>query len=140
LWLLILREAEKGYRLLESPTKEGRLVNVRRLVALDMGLHGSKFILIEFGFGVSVPMILGLSLVLQGIWLLGVYIFTLGINYVPLLFYAVLLRKNHGSVVNMRDPQKGKLNRKYSVQQFLLFVPFFMVGLALAQRFQGTRT
>ncbi len=34
--------------------QEGKLFNVRRLVALDMGLHGPRFILIEFGLGVPV--------------------------------------------------------------------------------------
>ena len=113
--------------------KEGTLFNVRRLVALDMGLHGPTFILIEFGLGVPVPMILGLSLILRGFWVLGVYIFTLGINYVPALVYAVALRKSYGNVVDMRDPEIGKLNRKYSVQQFLVFIPFFIVALATAQ-------
>ena len=29
--------------------EEGRLVNIRKLVALDITLHGSWFIIIEFG-------------------------------------------------------------------------------------------
>lgn len=118
---------------LESSAQEGRLFNVRRLVALDMGLHGPRFILIEFSLGVPVPMILGLSLVLQGFLLFGVYIFTLGINYVPFLAYAVSIRKNYGDVVDMRDPGMGRLNRKYSIQQLLVFIPFFTVALAVVQ-------
>jgi hypothetical protein len=117
-----------------STEGEGRLFNVRRLVALDMALHGPKFILIEFGLGVPVPMILGLSLVLGGQWILGLYIFTLGINYVPTLIYAVKLRRDYGEVVNMDDPGIGKLNRKYSLQQFIIFVPFSIVALAILQR------
>ena len=102
-----------------------------------MGLHGPRFILIEFSLGVPVPMLLGASLVLQGFLLFGAYIFTLGINYVPFLVYAVSLRKNYGDVVDMSDPGIGRLNRKYSTQQFLIFIPFFAVALALLQRFRA---
>ena len=117
-----------------SAEGEGRLFSVKRLVALDMGLHGPKFILIEFGLGVPVPMILGLSLVLEGIWPLGVYVFTLGINYIPVLIHAVNLRKSYAEVVNMNDPEIGKLNRKYSFQQFIIFIPFSIVALDIMQR------
>ena len=112
---------------------ECRLFNVRRLVALDMGLHGPRFILIEFSLGVPVPMILGLSLVSQGFSLFGAYIFTLRINYIPFLVYALFLRKSYGDVVDMKDPDIGRLNRKYSIQQFLIFIPFFAVALAIVQ-------
>lgn len=120
-----------------SSTQEGKIFNVRRLVALDMGLHGPTFILIEFGLGVPVPMIFGLSLIIRGIVLFGVYIFMLGINYVPVLLYAVALRKTYGNVVDMNDPGVARLNHKYSIQQFLIFIPFFVVGLAIAQRSQS---
>jgi hypothetical protein len=118
---------------LRSPIQEGRLFNVRRLVALDMGLHGPKFILVEFSLGVPVPMILGLSVVSQGLLLFGAYVFTLGVNYLPFLAYAITLRKSYGDVVDMRDPDTRRLNRKYSIQQFLIFIPFFPVALALVQ-------
>lgn len=115
---------------------EGRLFNVRRLVALDMGLHGPTFILTEFGLGVLIPLILGWSLIARGFLVFGAYIVTLGINYVPALIYAVALRKSYGEVVDMKDPGIGKLNRKYSVHQFLIFIPFFVVVLAIIQRFR----
>ena len=116
--------------------EEGLLFNVRRLVALDMGLHGPTFILIEFGLGVPIPLILGWSLIMRGFLVFGAYILTLGINYVPPLIYAVALRERYGEVVDMKDPGIGKLNRKYSIQQFLVFIPFFVVVLAIIQRFQ----
>jgi len=116
-----------------ASTHEGRLFNVRRLVALDMGLHGPTFILVEFSLGVPVPMIFGLSLALRGFLLFGAYIFTLGLNYVPFLIYAVSLRKNYSEVVDINDPDIRRLNRKYSTQQFLIFIPFFAVVLAVSQ-------
>ena len=118
---------------MQTWAQEGRFFNVRRLVALDMGLHGPTFTLTEFSLGVLVPMILGLSLVHQGFMLFGAYIFILGINYVPFLVYALSLRKNYGDVVDMKDPGIGKLNRKYSIQQFLIFIPFFPIALAIVQ-------
>ena len=98
-----------------------------------MGLHGPRFILAEFGLGVAVLALFGLSLVLQGLLLFGAYIFTLGINYIPFLIYAVPLRRSYGDVVDMRDPGTRKLNRKYSIQQFLIFIPFFTLVLAFVQ-------
>lgn len=116
-----------------STEREGRLFNVRRLVALDMGLHGPTFILIEFGLGASLPEIFGLSLVFRGFLLFGAYIFTLGLNYAPVLIYAVNLRQTYGKVVDMNDPEIGRMNCKYSLQQFLIFIPFFTILLAISQ-------
>ncbi len=123
---------------MRAPIEEGRLFNVRRLVALDMGLHGRRFILTEYSLGVPVPMIIGVSLIFQGFLVFGAYIFTLGVNYVPFLVYAVALRRTYGGVVDMKDPETRKLNRKYSVQQFLIFIPFFPLALAFSQWY-GTR-
>jgi hypothetical protein len=117
-----------------SNQPEGRLFNVRRLVALDMGLHGSTFILLEFGLGVPIPMALGLTLVFRGFALLGLYIFTIGFNYVPPLSYAISLRNNYHNVVDMATPDAKRLVRKYSMQQFLFFIPFFIVLLDAIQR------
>jgi hypothetical protein len=36
----------------ENILKSGRVINVRKLAALDIVFHGPKFILIEFGLGV----------------------------------------------------------------------------------------
>ena len=118
---------------------EGRLFNVRRLVALDMGLHGRTFILAEFTFGVALGAVLGASLILGRQWVVGAYVLTLGINYLPVLAYAILLRNDYGRVVNMNSPDIGRMNRKYSIQQFLIFIPFFTLVLAITQRSSGRR-
>ena len=122
---------------MRSSAQEGRLFNVRRLVALDMGLHGPTPIHVEYGLGVPVAMILGVFLALQGLFPFGAYVFTLGVNYLPLLAYAVSLRNDYGDVVDMGDPGVGPLNRKYSTQQFLIFVPFSVVALAVVQWFRA---
>lgn len=70
---------------------EGRLINVRKLVALDIYLHGSKFILAEFGVGTPVIIAVGLWLILANIFTLGIYLLLTGINYIPLLVYAIII-------------------------------------------------
>jgi hypothetical protein len=74
---------------------EGRLINVRRLVSLDITLHGERFILAEFGIGTPVILAVGLYLAAVGPLLLGLYLFLTGINYVPLLGYAIVTVRHH---------------------------------------------
>jgi hypothetical protein len=70
---------------------EGRLINVRRLVALDITLHGPRFITVEFGLGTPVILAIGIALILAGPLTLGVYLLLTGVNYVPLLVYTVVI-------------------------------------------------
>jgi len=83
---------------------EGRLINIRRLVAWDITLHDAPFILIEFGLGTA-------ALIIFGYWLmstitslfLGLYLFLVGINYLVLLVYAVII-SSLGSAQGEVDP------------------------------------
>ncbi len=74
------------------------VVNFRKLVALDIILHGRKFILIEFGLGTPFMFALGLQQLLFGLdsglifsQIIGFYLILIGINYVPILIYAVII-------------------------------------------------
>jgi hypothetical protein len=81
----------------------GRILNVRTLAALDIALHGPRFILAEFGGGVLLCLALGLWLIYAGfppsqeVSLLrvvtGVYLLLVAANYVPLLVYAFLIAR-----------------------------------------------
>ena len=116
------------------------MINLRKLVALDMVLHGKSFIIAEFAFGVLLPLILGLfsfrgtlfepfPTTVQtalGLWLLGI-----GVNYVPLFIYAVLIARG-GTVEQEGRPEMLHVKR-YSLQQFIIFVPFLVAVLALVQ-------
>lgn len=120
-------------------------LNVRKLAALDMALHGKRFILIEFGIGVLACAVLGGLSLAQGLRLLrnglnwqlvlGIVLLWIGLNYVPLFIHAVdLARRGMARVEAGDDLAKQELLRKYSVQQFWLLVPFAVVVLDLTQR------
>ena len=106
------------------------MINVRKLVALDIYLHGYKFILLEFTFGVIGAFIIGFF-TLKAIPLLGYYIISLGINYIPPLIYAIDMR------MKMSADKEGKPEMKrvwkYTFQQLVLFIPFSIVLLSLIQ-------
>ncbi len=116
--------------------QEGRLINIRKLVALDVTIHGSKFILVEYGLAVPVIIFFGLWLILSGIIIvLGFYVLLTGVNYVPLLSYAiVILRKASAqSEVKFGLAHDKHYVRKYSLQQLLIFVPLLVLLIAVVQ-------
>jgi hypothetical protein len=105
-----------------------------------MFLHGKHFILAEFGFGIVFPVLFAiinlrrifvgaaqpLWVTLVGIWLIGI-----GINYIPLLTYAVIIARK-GSIED--EGQSERVNvMKYSLQQFIIFIPLLVAIIALIQ-------
>jgi hypothetical protein len=65
---------------------------------------------------------------------LGVYLFFTGINYIPLLVYAKLVRAGSANTeVGGGSSQDRHHVRKYSAQQLLIFVPFAVILPAAAQ-------
>lgn len=115
--------------------REGGIINVRKLVALDITLHGTKFILVEFGIGTPVIIAVGLWLTIGGQFLLGLYLFLTGLNYVPLLFYAIVivLARSAESEVAYGPAHDRHYNRRYSTQQLIIFIPLAVLILALYQ-------
>jgi len=114
---------------------EGRIINVRRLVALDITLHGPRFITIEFGVGTPAILAVGIGLILYGQLILGAYMFLTGVNYIPLLAYTVVIVRRGSAkaeVVDYMSEDKHYV-RKYSTQQFLLFLPLVVFSLAIWQ-------
>ncbi len=118
---------------------EGRLINVRRLVSLDITLHGPRFILAEFGIGTPAILAVGVALLEDGPWQLGLYLLLTGVNYLPLLAYALLTVRNGTAEMDVRDElaQDRHYVRKYSIQQLMVFVPFALVFLAFIQVLNG---
>jgi hypothetical protein len=117
---------------------EGRIIDVRRLVALDITLHGPRFIMIEFGVGTPIILAVGAFLAAgaAGFQLyLGLYLLATGINYVPVLIYAVLIVRAGTAKSEVADEMSANPHyvRKYGVQQLLIFVPFAIVLLAAVQ-------
>ncbi len=113
-----------------------RLIDIRKLVALDITLHGPKFIMIEFGLGTPAIIAVGLLLMLAGTtFLLGLYLLLTGINYIPLLTYAIVLVKSNTSEkeVSFGLAHDKHYNRKYSIQQLLIFLPLAILLIATGQ-------
>jgi hypothetical protein len=133
---------------MKAPPQE-RIMNVRKMVAIDLLIHGKRFILIEFGVGTPFMVALG-AFILWGAhaqpgapftpagWL-GLYSLSLACNYAPLLIYAIgfVRRGDARAAVAYEAAHLAKYAPWYGKQQALLFVPFFALALALWQAGQA---
>ena len=132
----------------ESDTGKERLfISIRKLAALDIVWHSVRLILIEFLLTVGVGGVLtvfSLSYFLRTAehplfaLLLSVVFLGVTLNYVPLLLYSIHFarHKNAERAVALELAHKDQYARKYQVQSLLLFVPFFVAILAVAQEWQ----
>lgn len=121
-------------------TKRETFINVRKLAALDMALHGARFILAEFALGVALCGAGGVWILARGdrsapTLLLGVVLLSAALNYVPLLLHAIALARGGDprAEVTRELEQRNRAFRKYTVQQLLILVPLAIVLLALIQ-------
>jgi hypothetical protein len=109
------------------------MVNLRKLAAVELSFLNRTFVLLEYAFAV---------ILLCGIGLLGVinsrghslfmwYLLSTGVNYVPLLYYALVLMRSGGDEVErMGRSDMIRLRR----QQLWLLVPLAGVWSLLASR------
>jgi hypothetical protein len=129
-----------------------RFINVRKLAALDMALHGAPLILVEFGAAVAIGATLGVWListaipVSQGVALfrlvLGVYFLCIAINYAPLLLYGIAIARRRSSrqeAAAELTEKDGRSARRYGAQSLLLILPLVIPTLALAQELRAAR-
>ena len=122
---------------------EGRIIDVRKLVALDIFLHGPRFIMIEFGVGTPAIIAFGLFVIYTGQSALGVYLVLTGINYVPVLTYAIVIVRAGTAAKEIEQEMSADRHyvRKYSTQQLIIFIPLAVVLLAVRQEMtKRTRT
>ena len=66
------------------------VLNARKLAAIDLVFLGSKVIIVEFAIGIFFSAALGFFVLLRGHGslvqvVLGLYLISIGINYVPML-------------------------------------------------------
>ncbi len=120
------------------------VLDVRKLAALDMALHGRRFIVVEFGAGVVGCGLLG-ALSIGG-WLkagghggwqlaLGVILLWIGLNYVPLLIHAIdLARKGSAREEAKNELDRAALTRRYGLLQLWILVPFAVIVMDLLPR------
>ena len=110
-----------------------RVINVRKLAAIDLYFLGPKIILAEFGLGVPIMLVLGTLSLRTGLlrthalWqiALGVYLLLLGINYIPMLWCAIDIARRGSAATELGDElsDQGAAMRKYRRQSLWLLVP-----------------
>ena len=118
------------------------MIDIRKLAAIDITFLGPRVILAEFTLGVLGSFALGLFILLRShtIWQmsLGWYITSLGINYVPLLAYAIVIVR-HGSARTELGDELGhpeRANFKYTFQSLALLVPLLVPAIAVSQEWR----
>jgi hypothetical protein len=115
-------------------------MNPRKLAAIDIVFLGSKLIIAEFAGGVLLCVALGAFVLYRGhsFWqlALGLYLISLGINYAPMLAFAVAITREHSARAELADELKDErgATAKYRRQSVLLLVPLLVPILALVQQ------
>ena len=114
----------------------------RKLAAIDIAFLGCKFIIAEFALGVLLCTTLGTFILSRGLSFrqlaLGLYFIALGINYVPMLLYAIAISRRQSGRSELGaelDDKRGAM-AKYRRQSLLLLVPLFVPILAVAQEWR----
>jgi hypothetical protein len=119
------------------------VINPRKLAAIDIVFLGSKLIIAEFASGVTLCFALGVFVLFRGqsFWhvMLGLYLISLGINYVPMLVYAVAIARGQSARAEIGDElnDKRRAMAKYRRQSICLLVPLLVPIVALRQRSPG---
>lgn len=124
------------------------MINPRKLAAADIVFLGSKFVIAEFAIAVALCPALGIFVLLRGhsIWqlALGFYLICLGINYVPMLLYAVAVANRENARAEMGDElnDSRQAMAKYRRQSIFLLAPLLVaiVSLAPGRRFAQNRS
>jgi hypothetical protein len=105
------------------------MTNLRRLAAIDIVFLGYKFVLAEYAVGVFFSATLGLFVLYRShsFWhvVLGLYLITLGINYIPMLAYTLSLANKESAQAELGDEltDKPAAMSKYRRQSLLLLIP-----------------
>ena len=114
-------------------------INIRKLAAIDIAFLGYKLIFLEYAGGVFLSVALGLFVLFRAhsFWqvVLGVYLICLGINYVPLLVYALRIGSKQSAHAELADEltERRRAMSKFRRQSLLLLVPLLMPILTFTQ-------
>ena len=128
----------------DSKNEKG-VIRIRKLAALDIVFLGPKLILAEFSLGVFLSAAIGLVTLKRShsVWqiVLGGYILSLAVNYVPLLLYAIAILRHRSAREEAAHEvaDRDRSFRRYRRQSLLLIVPFAVPILAIAQERQKVR-
>jgi hypothetical protein len=111
----------------------------RRLAAIDILFLGYVFFLAEYALGSFGLLSMGLFVLIHGHSdgqaALGMYLICLGINYIPLLSYAVVIGNKQNARNELRDELQAEETAmtKYRRLSLLLLVPLLVPIPALSQ-------
>jgi hypothetical protein len=116
------------------------MINLRKLVAVDLLIHGKRFILVEFALGIVLPLLLGIFSIRSGLsnqhlsnWqtILGISLLGIGTNYIALFLNAILISRKD----TVREEGQSELAhvRRYGAQQVVILIPMLVVIVALLQ-------
>jgi hypothetical protein len=121
------------------------MIDPRKLAAIDIALLGPAFIIAEFAAGVLLSVALGVFILLRGgsLWqiALAVYFLSLGLNYVPMLVYAVDIARRRSALAEIGDEltDKRQAMAKYRRQSVFLLVPLVVPAAALRNSLKRRR-
>ena len=116
-----------------------KIINIRKLAAIDVVLNGWVPISAEFFFGVFGLMAIG---ILFFETILGFYFFLVSFNYIPVLIYVLLIGNRENAKKEVRAELSkvkrygSKAIRNYNLQQLLAFIPFSIIILSVLQEIQ----
>ena len=106
------------------------MLNARKLVAIDLVFLGSKAVITEFSAGVFLSAVLGVFVLVRGHGsvaqiVLGSYLISLGVNYIPMLIYAIAITRARSARAELGGELDNKrvTMGKYRRQSLWLLVP-----------------
>jgi len=117
-----------------------KLIEIRKLAAVDMAWLGPKVIVAEYACGVVLPLALGAFTLRSTLsspkplnWqtFLGLWLVSIAANYVPLFLYALSIARA-GTTKAEGEPERAHA-RRYGVQQVMILIPFLVVVVAVIQ-------
>lgn len=116
------------------------MLNPRKLAAIDLAFLGPKLIVSEFTLGVLLSIALGVFVLLRGHRspaqiALGLYLISLGLNYIPMLVYAIAINKAKSArreLGNELDNKRAAM-KNYRRQSVWLLIPLIVPIVALTQ-------
>jgi len=116
------------------------VLDARKLVAIDLVFLGAKVIIVEFAIGILFSAALGVFVLLRGHGslvqvVLGLYLISIGINYVPMLIYAIAITKANSARAELGSEldDKGAAMAKYRRQSLWLLVPLSVPVIVITQ-------
>jgi hypothetical protein len=121
------------------------MIEIKRLAAVYPAFLGPKIILPEFALGVVAPIALGILTVRRSQsfsgTVFGLYLVTLGINYVPLLLNAIGIARRGSARAEIADEtgDQQRLLQRYRRQSALLLLPGIVPVVAILQELRRTR-